>query len=143
MFLFTHAGLMIYMKSIRNLHTFAVMHKKQWFETWFDTEYYHILYKHRDENEADLFIDKLVRFLNIPVQSKVLDLACGKGRHAMVLHRYNLEVLGVDLSKNSIKEANETKIYLENNCIRADIGAAVDTIRIKDRILYTILGIMQ
>lgn len=107
MFLFTHAGLMIYMKSIRNLHTFAVMHKKQWFETWFDTEYYHILYKHRDENEADLFIDKLVRFLNIPVQSKVLDLACGKGRHATVLHRYNLEVLGVDLSKNSIKEANE------------------------------------
>ena len=83
------------------------MDKKEWFETWFDSDYYHVLYKNRNHIEANLFIEKLVHLLNLPKKSKVLDLACGKGRHSIVLNDHNLNVTGVDLSKNSIAEASK------------------------------------
>ena len=38
--------------------------EKEWFAQWFDTEYYHILYKHRDFDEAEKFIKNLVDFLS-------------------------------------------------------------------------------
>lgn len=82
------------------------MREKQWFETWFDTDYYHILYRNRNEEEAEQFIEKLVDFLSLKPGAHVLDLACGKGRHSSVLNKMDLDVLGVDLSKNSISTAN-------------------------------------
>ena len=57
-----------------------------WFESWFDTPYYHILYKERNEEEAQLLIDNLTQYLNLPDDAKILDLACGKGRHAIYLN---------------------------------------------------------
>ncbi len=83
------------------------MTEKEWFSTWFDTSYYHVLYKHRNDEEATLFIENLTKLLNLPEKAKVLDLACGKGRHSLMLHKSGLNVLGVDLSKNSIKSAQE------------------------------------
>lgn len=41
------------------------------------------------------------------------------------------------------REANETAVYLDGDCIIADIGAPVDAIRVKDRIVYDILGIIN
>ena len=35
-----------------------------WFANWFDSRYYHILYKNRDEKEAILFINRLIDYLN-------------------------------------------------------------------------------
>jgi 2-polyprenyl-3-methyl-5-hydroxy-6-metoxy-1,4-benzoquinol methylase len=84
---------------------FALMEKKEWFASWFDTAYYHILYRSRDEHEAERFIKKLVDFLGIKSGAKVLDLACGKGRHAKTLSELNLKVTGLDLSENSIQKA--------------------------------------
>ncbi|MBK7129577.1 MAG: class I SAM-dependent methyltransferase [Crocinitomicaceae bacterium] len=78
-----------------------------WFESWFDSKYYHLLYAHRNEEEAKLFITKLVLHLNLPKGSAVLDLACGKGRHAMVLASAGLKVTGADLSPASIACANQ------------------------------------
>ena len=49
-----------------------------WFKNWFDSPYYHILYKNRNEKEAKSFIDNLINYLQIPNKSKVLDIACGK-----------------------------------------------------------------
>lgn len=83
------------------------MDSKGWFASWFDTSYYHSLYKNRDENEAKLFITKLVDFLQLKEGVKVLDLACGKGRHSITLNELGMNVLGVDLSKNSIHIAKE------------------------------------
>ena len=80
---------------------------KDWFASWFDSPYYHLLYKNRDDQEAEKFILALVKQLNIPKKAKVLDLACGKGRHAKTLHKAGLDVLGVDLSPNSISFASE------------------------------------
>lgn len=83
------------------------MAENKWFSTWFDTEYYHILYKNRDYKEAEQFINGLVNYLSLPEESEVLDLACGKGRHSVTLFANGFRVLGVDLSPNSIEEASK------------------------------------
>src|SRR3970282_2312904 len=79
-----------------------------WFSSWFDTPYYHILYKDRNYREAQIFMDNLTHYLNLPETQKVLDLACGKGRHSIYLHQLGFDVLGADLSENSIGEASKT-----------------------------------
>ncbi|MFK8039094.1 MAG: class I SAM-dependent methyltransferase [Crocinitomicaceae bacterium] len=87
---------------------------KNWFESWFDTKYYHILYKNRDESEAEFFIKKITEKLDIQANKTLLDLACGKGRHAMFLNTLGYNVVGVDLSASSIKSAKKS----ENNRLK-------------------------
>lgn len=82
---------------------------ENWFVSWFDSPYYHILYKERNYREAQIFMDNLTHYLNLPEKSKVLDLACGKGRHSIYLNQLGYEVIGVDLSENSIAEANKNQ----------------------------------
>lgn len=79
----------------------------EWFEEWFDTPYYHILYKERDQQEAALFIDRLIDKLDMKRGQQVLDLACGKGRHSIYLSQKGFSVVGVDLSSRSIEEAKK------------------------------------
>lgn len=83
------------------------MRKKEWFGNWFDSKYYHVLYKNRDHHEAKNFIDNLVAEIKPRKKSKVLDLACGKGRHAKYLSELGYEVTGLDLSKKSIRAARK------------------------------------
>ena len=78
-----------------------------WFENWFDSPYYHTLYKNRDEREAQVFIDNLIDYLQIPKGSKLIDIACGKGRHAKYFNQKGMDVVGVDLSPNSINTAKK------------------------------------
>jgi SAM-dependent methyltransferase len=87
-----------------------------WFETWFDTNYYHILYANRDEQEAERFIGNLINFLKPELaHAHFLDLACGKGRHSIYMNKLGYRVTGVDLSANSITQAqsaeNETLTF--------------------------------
>ena len=80
-----------------------------WFASWFDSPYYHILYKDRDEEEAQLLMDNIVHYLNLPEEAKILDLACGKGRHSIYLNQLGFDVTGADLSTNSIAEAKKSE----------------------------------
>ncbi len=82
---------------------------QNWFASWFDTPYYHILYKERNDHEAQIFMDNITHYLNLPENAKVLDLACGKGRHSIYLNQLGYEVVGADLSENSIAEANKSQ----------------------------------
>jgi len=79
----------------------------EWFTTWFDSHYYHILYKNRDDTEARLFIDNISLYLNFLPNDKILDLACGKGRHSIYLNQKGLFVEGIDLSEESIQYAKQ------------------------------------
>lgn len=81
-----------------------------WFKYWFNTSYYHLLYGKRDYTEANAFIDRLVSHLGIDQNATVLDLACGKGRHALALKKSFKEVIGTDISENSILEARKNKL---------------------------------
>ena len=80
---------------------------KEWFGEWFDSPYYHILYRHRDEEEAKEFIDRLSDYLNFGIEDKILDLACGKGRHSIYLNQKGYNVVGLDLSPQNIAFAKE------------------------------------
>jgi SAM-dependent methyltransferase len=82
--------------------------EKEWFSSWFDTSYYHTLYKHRDYSEASLFIDNITTFLKLQPQADCWDLCCGKGRHSIYLNKKGYRVVGTDLSKQSINEANKS-----------------------------------
>ena len=80
---------------------------KEWFEDWFDTKYYHILYSNRDYNEAENFIDNLLNYLKPNRKDKFLDIACGKGRHSVFINKKGYPVVGYDLSKESIAAADK------------------------------------
>jgi len=87
---------------------------EQWYASWFDTPYYHILYKDRDYTEAQNFMDNLTNYLNLPEHGKILDLACGKGRHSVYLNSLGYNVTGADLSEQSIAHAQQ----FENETLR-------------------------
>ncbi len=91
----------------------------KWFEDWFNSSYYHQLYAHRDEQEAANFINKLVAYLQPAVGARMLDVACGKGRHSMQLAAKGFDVTGIDLSSESIAEAlkaaNENLHFYEHD----------------------------
>jgi SAM-dependent methyltransferase len=76
-----------------------------WFKDWFNTSYYHQLYFKRDDKEAASFIDNLIAHLKPQPGSRMLDVACGKGRHSIQLSGKGFDVTGIDLSEDSILEA--------------------------------------
>lgn len=77
-----------------------------WFESWFDSPYYHILYKKRDQEEANLFLSGLTNHLGLKDHS-AWDMACGRGRHALYLASIGVDVIGSDLSESSIQAASK------------------------------------
>ncbi|MBX3101360.1 MAG: class I SAM-dependent methyltransferase [Bacteroidetes bacterium] len=79
---------------------------QEWFTHWFDSRWYPSLYAHRNEAEAQAFIELLMRRLMLPPQSHLLDLGCGQGRHSRALHALGYRVTGVDLSPNNIATAS-------------------------------------
>jgi SAM-dependent methyltransferase len=83
------------------------MKEQEWFESWFNSPYYHILYKNRDEIEAEFFIKNLTQKIKLNKGDKVLDIACGKGRHSIIFNKLGYFVNGIDISPESIKEAQK------------------------------------
>lgn len=79
----------------------------EWFENWFDTKYYHLLYSNHNHEEAEFFMKNLVSFLQLKKEDKILDLPCGKGRHSVFLNSQGFNVVGADLSQNSINSAKK------------------------------------
>ena len=80
---------------------------KEWFGKWFDSPYYHVLYKHRDLKEAEAFIDELIAYFQFSENDLIQDLACGKGRHAIYLNKKGINVEGLDLSPQNIAFAKQ------------------------------------
>lgn len=85
------------------------MTKCDWYKNWFDSPYYHLLYQHRDDSEAERFITNLVHYCKFQSNARILDLACGKGRHSFMLWKHGFTVTGMDLSANSIADASKEK----------------------------------
>ena len=77
---------------------------QNWYKTWFGNEYLTV-YAHRDENEARELIRLLHSNLNLSQNSKIIDLCCGQGRHAIRLAEMGYQVIGVDLSRTLLEAA--------------------------------------
>tara|TARA_B100000989_G_C19410780_1_gene414259 strand:+ start:114 stop:833 length:720 start_codon:yes stop_codon:yes gene_type:complete len=98
---------------------------------WFDTHYYNLLYKNRNEKEAQLFIDHILEKIKIKPNSKVLDLACGTGRHSKYLEKKGFNVVGVDKSEKNIfiAKKNENKsLKFFNQEMTTDINMKFDVV---------------
>lgn len=78
----------------------------EWFEQWFGEEY-HALYPHRDEEDARQAIALIRKAAPWREGERVLDLACGPGRHAAELERLGGRVVGFDLSRAMLRRARE------------------------------------
>ena len=83
------------------------MSAKEWYKDWFNSPYYHKLYFDRDDSEAQAFLKRLMQHLKPAEGSRMLDVACGKGRHSKFLSSLGYEVTGIDISPESISNANQ------------------------------------
>jgi len=68
-----------------------------WYERWFGERYLEV-YEHRDRAEAERFVETILAHAQLPPGARVLDVACGRGRHALRFARAGLRVMGIDLS---------------------------------------------
>jgi len=81
--------------------------KESWFGRWFNSAYYHKLYAHRNEDEAQNFINELLAQLQPPPNARMIDVGCGTGRHCKWLASKGFDVTGVDFAFDSIKAAKK------------------------------------
>lgn len=95
------------------------MKSEDWFSKWFDSPYYHILYQHHDIQDAKRLIDHLISYFKIRSTDRILDLACGKGRHSVYLNQKGYNVVGIDLSAQNIQHAsllaNDQLLFLKHD----------------------------
>lgn len=90
------------------------MIEQAWYKDWFNSPFYHKLYFERDEQEASAFLNKLIHYLQPAQASKMLDVACGRGRHSRTLAAKGYYVTGIDISPSSIAFAKRFENeYLE------------------------------
>jgi SAM-dependent methyltransferase len=76
-----------------------------WFEEWFGDDYLE-LYPHRDDAEAEKAVELIARNADGAGIKRVLDLACGAGRHTRALHDRGWWTTGLDLSHTLLKVAH-------------------------------------
>ena len=89
----------------------------EWFEQWFGEEY-HVLYPHRDEEEARRAVALVLKAARCEPGAWVLDLACGAGRHAAELERLGARVVGFDLSPSMLRRA---RLGVRGPLVRGDM----------------------
>ena len=82
-------------------------YSKEWYTSWFDSPYYHSLYSHRNHQEAADFVSRLINLIQPSKDAHILDVGCGRGRHAIELYRHGFKVTGIDLSHENIKYAKD------------------------------------
>src|SRR5262245_22495811 len=78
----------------------------EWFEQWFGEEY-HALYPHRDDEDARRVVALIREVVQWEPGARILDLACGPGRHAAEFSRLRANVVGFDLSRAMLRRARE------------------------------------
>lgn len=73
-----------------------------WFDGFFDEDYLRFAVDRYPVEATAAEVDFLVSALDLKPGTRVLDLACGHGRHSVELARYGCSVTGVDLSEPSL-----------------------------------------
>ena len=91
----------------------------EWFEEWFGEEYLQ-LYPHRDAAEAERAVALILERTGCGPGSRVLDVACGAGRHARAFESAGTRCVGVDLSAALLRVARTVTAC---PLVRADMRA--------------------
>lgn len=94
-----------------------------WFDSWFNEDYLN-LYAYHDEREAERQVNFIMERLSMSKGSKILDLGCGTGRHALIFAQEGYQVTGLDLSPLFVQKAQENAKKFPNlslNFLRGDM----------------------
>jgi SAM-dependent methyltransferase len=78
---------------------------REWFRAFFDREYVAALDDEKPPRQTRVEVDFLLRALHLHRGARILDVACGAGRHAGILARRGYHVVGIDLSPAMLDEA--------------------------------------
>ncbi|OBZ12386.1 MULTISPECIES: class I SAM-dependent methyltransferase [Bacillales] len=78
---------------------------KPWYEQSFGSDYM-LVYKHRNYEDANKEVRKMIAWLKLKEGANVLDIGCGMGRHALALADFGYTVTGMDLSPILLEEAD-------------------------------------
>jgi SAM-dependent methyltransferase len=70
-----------------------------WYVTYFGEEYFDIYGPMLSEERTAREVEGIIKLLDLPQGSRILDLACGHGRHAIPLAQSGFQVTGQDLSE--------------------------------------------
>jgi ubiquinone/menaquinone biosynthesis C-methylase UbiE len=90
----------------------------EWWEEAFRADYLRV-YPHRDEDEAESDVASARAFVpGIRPGGRVLDLACGAGRHLRAMEAGGLRAVGADLSPDLLAEARRRG---SGNLVRCDV----------------------
>lgn len=76
----------------------------EWYVRSFAEDYLW-LYAHRSEKEAAGQVRHAIKYLPFKAEQRILDIACGAGRHMLAFARKKAIVTGVDLSEVLLKKA--------------------------------------
>ena len=99
------------------------MAKKEWWKTIFADDDMGQLMFSWPEKETAQEVSAVLRKSGLKKGAKILDLACGKGRHSIELARRGCQVVGIDQSALYLKEARRLAKKMGNipEFIRGDI----------------------
>jgi len=89
----------------------------EWYEEWFGEEYLQ-LYPHRDDADAARAVALICRTVRLQPGWRVLDVACGAGRHARAFAAAGARCFGLDLSATLLRMARQVT---DAPLIRADM----------------------
>lgn len=76
-----------------------------WFEDWFDSPLYELLYANRNEEEAQKLADLIEKKIPAEEYPNIVDVGCGRGRHSITLAERGYHTTGLDLSMQAIEKA--------------------------------------
>ena len=76
---------------------------KDWYKKGWTMDIQNMSWVEETKNEVDFLIDQL----KLQGNEKILDLACGYGRHSLELARRGYDVTGIDITSEYIEYATE------------------------------------
>jgi len=94
-----------------------------WYRDWFNSENYLRVYRHRDNTDAERLVELIINNTQLELNSKILDMACGSGRHSIIFAKTGFDVTAIDLSQRLISDAktNAHQNHVKINFILSDI----------------------
>ncbi len=76
---------------------------KEWYKDWFSSKDYLDVYRHRNSEDTERLVNLILSNVNPKPDAKILDAACGAGRHAIMLAKRGFNVTAFDLSKTLLE----------------------------------------
>jgi SAM-dependent methyltransferase len=80
-----------------------------WYQHWFASPYYHMLYSEGTTAEARALLQQLLQHLKPAAGSRMLHVGCGHGEHSRVLAEAGYEVTGTDISHENVAYAKQSE----------------------------------